>query len=203
MGRIPWNPSDQASSRFELPLLPVTACLIVLFAVRLVRPQFWPIPVFMIGLVAGNASLAEAWSAIGERQQLKRMGSAISPYVSPSDGYTVAAVAMPDRRFGPRRPYELVARLTADWPPELRQRFWAYRYDGAPSGYQQEQEAHAIFGSRGSCVPPGEVTWELRLLKRTGPLHNLIWVAESSGGATVVEPYCISADNVTSHRKPE
>ena len=199
MGRVPWNPADQAFSRFELPLLPLTACIVVLVAVRLVRPQFWAIPVFVIGLVAGNASAADAWSAVRGREQLRRIGAALSAYVRLVDGgYTVAAVDLPDRTFGPWRPYELVAQLAAEWPDEQRRSFWAYRHDGAPGRYLKEQEAQAIFGTRANCVWRPELTWELRLLKRSGRINDLIWVTENSEGTIVVEPYCLSRDGADS-----
>ena len=132
MARIPWNPGDGMSSRFELPLLPITAALIVLISLSLVRRRFWAVPILLLGFVAGNATFTEVWSAIRERQQMSALGAALQAHVSSKDGYTVAAVALPERSLGPRRPYELTARLAATWPPELRRKFWAFRFGGVP-----------------------------------------------------------------------
>ena len=74
MARIPRNPGDGMSSRFELPLLPITAALIVLISLSLVRRRFWAVPILLLGFVAGNATFTEVWSAIRERQQMSALG---------------------------------------------------------------------------------------------------------------------------------
>ena len=51
MGRIPWNPVDGMSSRFEFPLLPITVVLIVLISLSLVRRRFWAVPILLFGFV--------------------------------------------------------------------------------------------------------------------------------------------------------
>jgi len=188
MDRIPWTPGDGMASRFELPLLPITAVLIMVISLSLVRRRFWAIPVLLFGFVAGNTTFTEVWSAIHERQQMAAIGAALQPYVS-LDGYTVAAVVLPERSLGPRRPYELTARLAAIWPPELRRRFWAYRFGGIPPISRPEFEAEVIFGSRGDCTPPGEIQLRIRHVTREGPLDQLIWVSRKSDGSISVEPY--------------
>jgi hypothetical protein len=159
MGRIPWNPVDGMSSRFELPLLPITVALIVLISLNLVRRRFWAVPILLFGFVAGNATLTEVWSAIRERQEMSAIGAALQPYVSSKEGYTVAAVVLPERSLGPWRPYEVAARLAATWPPKLRRRLWAFRFGGLPPIYRPDTEAESIFGSRGDCTPPREFKW--------------------------------------------
>jgi hypothetical protein len=191
MGRIPWNPVDGMSSRFELPLLPITVALIVLISLGLVRQRFWAVPILLLGFVAGNATFTEVQSAIRERQQMSALGTALQPYVSAKDGLTVAAVVLPERSLGPRRPYEVVARLAATWPPELRGRFWALRFGGIRPFYRPDTEAEAFFGSRGDCTPRRERKWGVRHVTREGPLDQLIWVSRKTNGAIAVEPYCI------------
>ena len=155
MGRIPWNPVDGMSSRFELPLLPLTVALIVLISLSLVRRRFWVVPILLFGFVAGHATFTEVRSAVRERREMSAIGAALQPYVSSTDGYTVAAVVLPERSLGPRRPYELAARLTATWPPELRNRFWAFRFGGVAPYYRPDTEAEAALG-RGVVVRPHE-----------------------------------------------
>jgi hypothetical protein len=184
------------SSRFELPLLPISAALIVLISLSLVRQRFWAVPVVVLGFVAGNATFTEVWSAIRERQQMAALGATLQNYVSSKDGYTVAAVVLPERRLGPRRPYELTVRLAATWPPELRRKFWAYRFGGIPGlspddSYRSDLEAEAVFGSRGTCKPPREIKMNIRHVTRDGPLTQLIWVQPQTDGSVSVEPYCI------------
>jgi hypothetical protein len=192
MGRIPWNPADGMSSRFELPLLPVTVALIVLISLSLVRLRFWAVPILLFGFVAGNATFTEVWSAVRERQEMSAMGAALQPYVSAKDGYTVAAVVLPERSLGPRRDYEVAARLAATWPAELRRRLWAFRFGGIQPFYRPEYEAEAVFGSRGDCTLPREIKRDVRHVTREGPLDQLLWVNRTSHRSISVEPYCLA-----------
>jgi hypothetical protein len=193
MGRIPWNPVDGMSSRFELPLLPITVALIVFISLSLVRRRFWAVPILLFGFVAGNATFTEVRSAILERQQMSALGAALQAHVASKAGYTVAAVVLPERSLGPRRPYELTARLAATWPPELRRRFWAFRFGGIPPFYRPDTEAEAYFKSRGTCTPPREFKWGVRHVTRDGPLAQLLWVGPQPDGSIAVEPYCLNA----------
>jgi hypothetical protein len=195
MGRIPWNAADGMSSRFELPLLPVTVALIVLISLSLVRPRFWAVPILLFGFVAGNATFTEVWSAIRERQEMSALGAALQPYVASKDGYTVAAVVLPERSLGPRRDYEVAARLAATWPPELRRKFWAFRFGGLRPFARDEYEAEAVFGSRGDCTPPREIKKDVRHVTREGPLDQLLWVSRTSHRSISIEPYCPEGRN--------
>jgi hypothetical protein len=195
-GRMPWPPLDGMSSRITLPLLPITAALILVISLSLVRRRFWAVPILLFGFVAGNATITEVWSAIRERQELSAMGAALLPYVASKDGYTVAAVVLPERRsLGPRRHYEVTARLAATWPPELSRRFWAFRFGGIRPFPRPEYEAEAVFGSRGDCTLPREFKARVRQLTRDGPLDQLLWVSRNSHGSISVEPYCIEERN--------
>jgi hypothetical protein len=195
MGRIPWNPGDAIQSRYELPLLPITASLIVFISLSLVRQRFWAVPILLLGFVAGNVTFTEVWSAIRERQQISVLGVALQPHVSSKDGITVAAIALPERSLGPRRPYELTVRLAAAWPAELRRKFWAFRFGGGPPNYGLFMEAESIFGSRGDCKPLRKFKWSQRHVTRDGPLDQLIWVRPQTDGSISVEPYCIKDQN--------
>ena len=131
MGRIPWNPVDGMSSRLEIPLLPITVALTLVISLSLVRQRFWAVPILLFGFVAGNATFTEVQSAIRERQEMSAMGAALQPYVASKDGYTVAAVLLPERSgLGPRRPYEITARLAETWPPELQADFGRFALEG-------------------------------------------------------------------------
>jgi hypothetical protein len=201
MARIPWNPGDGMSSRFELPLLPITAALMVLVSLSLVRQRFWAVPILLFGFVAGNAAFTEVWSAIRERQQMSDLGAALQAHVSAKDGITVAAVVLPERSLGPRRPYELTVRLAAAWPAELRRRFWAFRFGGVAPIYRPDTEAEENFGSRGACKPPREFKWgPVRHVTRDGPLSQLIWVKPQSDEPISIEPYCIK--DQSEHQSP-
>jgi hypothetical protein len=202
MGRTPWNPVDAISSRFELPLLPITVALVVLISLSLVRRRFWAIPILLFGFIAGNATFTEVWSAIHERQEMSAMGAALQPYVFSKDGYTVAAVVLPERSLGPRRDYEVAARLAATWPPELRRKFWAFRFGGIRPFARVIYEAEARFGSRGDCTPPRKIKLGVRHVTREGPLDQLIWVSRKSDGSISVEPYCIKESERTSGSSP-
>jgi hypothetical protein len=202
MGRIPWNPADGMSSRFELPLLPITVALIVLLSLRVVHRRFWAVPILLFGFMAGNATFTEVQAAIRERQEMSAIGAALQPYVAAKAGYTVAAVVLPERSLGPRRHYEVAARLAATWPPEVRSRFWALRFGGFRPFDRAEYEAEAVFGSRGDCTPPREITWHVRHVTREGPLDQLLWVSRKPDGAISIEPYCIKESERTSASSP-
>jgi hypothetical protein len=195
MGRIPWNAADGMSSRFELPLLPVTVGLIVLISLSLVRRRFWAVPILLFGFVAGNVTVTEVWAAVRERQEMSALGAALQPYVASKEGYTVAAVVLPERSLGPRRHYEVAARLAAPWPPELRRRFWALRFGGFRPFDRAIYEAEAVFGSRGDCTPPREIDWDVRHVTREGSLDQLLWVSRTSHRSVSVEPYCLEGRN--------
>jgi hypothetical protein len=200
MDRIPWNFGDGMSSRFELPLLPITAALIVLISLSLIRQRFWAVPILLLGFVAGHATFTDVWSEIGERQQMTVLGAALQHHVSPKDGYTVAAVVLPERSLGPQRPYELTVRLAATWPQELRTKFFAFRFGGFPPNWRSDLEAEAQFGSRGDCKPHREIGIKLRHVTREGPLNQLIWVRPRADGSVSVEPYCIT--DLNEHQVP-
>src|SRR5262245_27659509 len=106
------------------------------------------------------------------------MGAVLQPYVAYKDGITMTAVLLPERSdLGPRRPYELTARLAATWPPESQRRFVAIRFGGIqPFNNRPDTEAEANFGSRGSCTPPREMDWVSRQFTRKGPLDQLLWI---------------------------
>jgi hypothetical protein len=195
MGRIPWKSADGMSSRFEIPLLPVTVALIVFISLSVVRRRSWAIPILLFGFVAGNATFTEVRSAIRERQEMSVIGAALQPYVASKAGYTVAAVVLPERSLGPRRPYEVAARLAATWPAELRNRFWAFRFGGLRPFVRAAYEAEELFGSRGDCTPPREFKWGVRHVNREGPLDQLLWVSRKSDGSISIEPYCIEGRN--------
>jgi hypothetical protein len=194
MARIPWTPGDGMSSKFELSLLPVTVTVLTVTSLTLVRQRFWAVPILLFGFVAGNTTFMEVWTAIRERQQMSAIGAAILHHVAP-EGYTVAAVVLPERSLGPRRDYELTARLSVTWPPEVRRRFWAYRFGGLPPIYRPDTEAEAIFGSRGDCKRPREFKRSIRHLTREGPLNQLLWIKPETDGSISVEPYCIQDGN--------
>ena len=191
MGRVPWDPNDGMSSRFGLPVLPLVAALIVFASVTLIRPRFWAAPVLVLGFAAGHAAFSDTWSAVRERRMMSHLGEALQSYVSSAPGYTVAIIPLPERSLGPRRQWELTARVAANWPSELRERFWAYRFGGGLPLYADE-EAGSVFGPRGSCRRPEEIDREVRLVVRRGHLDRLLWAEPHSDGSISIEPYCIT-----------
>jgi hypothetical protein len=161
----------------------------------LVRRRCWAVPILLFGFVAGHATFTEVQAAIRERQQMSAMGAALHPYVAAKDGLTVAAVVLPERSLGPPRPYEVAARLAATWPPELRGRFWAFRFGGIRPFYRPDLEAEQLFGSRGDCRTRRTFKYVIRHVGVEGPLDQLIWVSRKSDGTIAVEPYCIEEQN--------
>jgi hypothetical protein len=191
MGRVPWDPNDGMSSRFGLPVLPLAGALIVFTSVALVRARLWAVPVVLLGFAAGYGAFSDAWSAVRERRMMTVLGEALQPYVSTGPGYTVAVIPLPERSLGPRRQWELTARIAANWPAGLREKFWAYRFGGGLPLYADE-EAGRVFGPRGSCRRPDEIDREVRLVVRRGHLNRLLWAEPHSDGSISIEPYCIT-----------
>ena len=191
MARLPWNPGDGMSMRFELPILPMAAATTVLISLCLVRRRFWAIPVFVLGFVAGSVTFSEARSAIRERQQMAALGEALRARISSEPDHSVIAIDLPDRSLGPQRPYELTARLTYTWPQELRRRFWAFRTGGTPPFDRVDLVADGVFGSRHQCKTPQQFEWGVRLVTRNGLLDQLLWVRSETDGSVSIEPYCM------------
>jgi hypothetical protein len=188
MNRRPWAFGDGLSSRFGLPVLPLTAALTGLIGLGVVRERFRAIPIIILGFAAGNATLTEVWSAVQERAAMASVGNALQAHMSSADGYTVAVMAMPDRTLGPQYEWELTARLAATWPSALRDKFWAYR----------EARAARIFGTRGDCRRLSEINVEIRMgptlhrgVTRKGRLDRLLWVGRKRDGTPAIEPYCL------------
>jgi hypothetical protein len=191
MGRIAWDPGDGLASRFGLPVLPVLAGLVVRGAIGMVAPRFWVVPVVLIGLVAGSTTITDTWSAVRERRTVAAMSAALQTKAAQADGLTVAVVALPERALGPRRQWELTARLTANWTPDIRGRFWAYRMGGGPPLHYQE-EATRVFGPRERCTRPERLERTIRLVHRSGGVGQLLYVAPDGEGSFLIEPYCLA-----------
>lgn len=188
MNRRPWDFDDGMSSRFGLPVLPITAALMGLIGIGLVRERFGAIPIIILGFAAGHATLTEVWSAVQERTAMTMVGNALQAHMSSADGYTVAVIAVPARPLGPQHAWELTARLAATWPAELRDKFWAYR----------EARAVSSFGTRGECRRPSEIDVAIRMsptlhrgVTRKGRLDRLLWVGRRRDGTPAIEPYCL------------
>lgn len=190
-GRLPWNPDDGTTSRFGMPVLPIIAMLLVLIVLSLVRQRFWAIPILLFGFTAGDTSFIEGWHFIQERQEMALMGEAVRPHLSDQGGMTVAVLATPARKFGPPRQWELTARLSANWPPSQREKFWAFRYGGNPPLAAYTEEASLLFGTRAECKIPKEANFGVRLIERKGPLDRFLWVERRPDGTIAVEPFCL------------
>lgn len=192
MRRVPWDPADAMTTRFGLPVLPILAVLIVRLALGVVSRRWWAIPVILLGFTVGSVTVADVWGAIRERQTVTTMGTALEPRVAATEGLTVAVVSLPERPLGPRRQLELTARLTANWPAQLRERFWAYRVGGGPPLFYPE-EATLLFGRRATCRAPRTVNPASRPgpAKRRGDVSQFLFVAPGVDGAVVIEPYCL------------
>jgi hypothetical protein len=189
-GRSPWNPDDGTTSRFGMGVLPIIAMLLFLICLSLVRQRLWAIPVLLFGFVAGETAFIEGWHFIRERQDMALMGEAVRPHLSDQGGITVAVIATPARKFGPPRQWELTARLSADWSPSQRKKFWAFRYGGNPPLLYTE-DASLLFGTRAECKIPKEANFGVRLIQRNGPLDLFLWVERRSDGTIAVEPFCL------------
>ena len=190
-GRLPWNPDDGITARFGLAALPISAMLLLASLLHIVRQRFWMAPVFLIGLIAGQTAFTESWGFVRERIEVAEMGRAVRPFLSNGDGLTVAVIATPARKFGPPRQWELTARLAADWPATVRDKFWAVRYGGNPPLTWYLDEAGLIFGTRDACVTPKSVDLGTRLVKREGKLDRLLWVERRFDGTVSVGDYCV------------
>jgi hypothetical protein len=189
-GRLPWNPDDGTTARFGLGALPIAMMLLVAVSLHFIRRRWWVAPVFLLGTMAGYVAIDESTQFIHERTEMMEMSEAIRPHVSDQDGLTVAVIGTPTRKFGPVRQWELTARLAADWPPEVRKKFWAVRYGGNPPLTFYVEEASLIFGARGTCTAPKEIDFGTRLIQRKGELDRLLWVERLPNGRISIEPYC-------------
>jgi hypothetical protein len=192
MGRVPWDPADGMTSRYGISVLPILAALMVRLALALTNQRWRAIPVVLLALVAGVTAMAEVGEAVEERQLVGRMGAALQPRVTETSGHTIATVSLPERPIGPRRQWELVARLATDWPAEDRERLWAYRYGGGP-GLGYKEEATRVLGPRKRCRLPQRIGKRVRLVERQGPVEQVLWLAPGRRQSVVIEPYCLDS----------
>jgi hypothetical protein len=192
MGRVPWDTADGMTSRYGMAVLPVLAALMVRTALALINQRLRAVPVLLLALVAGVTALSEVSGAIEERRLVGRMGAALQPRVAETSGHTIAAVSLPERPIGPRRQWELVARLAADWPAEQRERLWAYRYGGGP-GLEYKEEATRVLGPRKRCRPPQRIRKRVRLVERHGPVSQVLWLTPGRRQPVIIEPYCFGS----------
>ena len=136
--------------------------------------------------------MAEVGAAVEERRLVGRLGAALQPRVAETSGHTIAIVSLPERPLGPRRQWELVARLAAEWPPEQRERLWAYRYGGGPALYYKE-EATRVLGPRDRCRPTAADRQEGSAGGTAGPGGaSALAGSRSRRKPVVIEPYCLS-----------
>lgn len=179
--QTPWDPADGMASRFGLPAMPVLGALVVLLVAGYLPARHRWIPLAVLGLAAGTVAAAEASTAHRERELLARMGHCMQPRVDANDQKTVAVVLLPPRSLGPRRQWELTARLAFEYPSGLSRRVWAHRFHG---------DAVRSFGRRVRCRGKQSVHHTVRNLKRRGILQELLWLEELEDGGIVMETYC-------------
>ncbi len=179
IGRIPFD--DGFNSRFGVPVLPIVAMLTVFLGVQLIQPRFWFVPILLFGFAAGYVTCSQVQSALHERRIMVHAGAELLPYASSSRGISVAVVALPERYLGAHHAWELTARLTYEWPPELGERFWAYNL----------KKARSIFGERANCNKTQEIDEEIRMVVRKGSLSQLLWIAPGPDSSVTIEPYCV------------
>ncbi|MGH9379805.1 MAG: hypothetical protein ACRD2Z_04230 [Thermoanaerobaculia bacterium] len=189
MDRIPWDPADGMSSRFGLPVVPVIAVILTRCVGLLERFRLAAVAVALLALVAGGTAVTDAHRAVEERELMTELGEVIRPHVARHERMMVVVVPQPSRGMGPSRPWELVARLSADWPQRLGNRLWAHPY-GDPMPERYNHDARRKFGPRDNCRFPGRLRRHVRLLQRRGCVHTLAWLGTEADGSIDFEPYC-------------
>ena len=180
-GEVPWDPGDGMSSRFGLPALPVLAALVVLLIIGYLPGRVRWVPILVLGFSAGLVAAAEATTATRERELVGRMGRCLQPIVEANERTTMAVLRLPPRSLGPRRQWELAARLAFEYPEGLSRRLWAERFFN---------EALRTWGRRIDCRGRKSVRYSVRKLKRRDSLGQLLWLEEQSGGSILIESYC-------------
>ena len=180
------------TSRYVLPVLPVVGCLMALPVVFLPRRARATAALALGALIATGAA-GDAAAATAERRLLAAVAPSLEPRVESSRGVTLVVVALPERLLGPRRQWELVARLSAGWPVASGRRLWAYREGGGPA-LPYTEEAHRVLGPRSHCRRPGRLNKDVRGLERKGRVGEVWWVEFADDGRATIEPYCRGAD---------
>ena len=167
-------------SRFLIPAMPVAAALTVRIALTIFRPRLVWVPVALLGLVGEYAAVAQASSAIHQRDFAASIGTALRPLVAANGNYTVAILSINGMD------YELTARATSNWTLELERKVWIYDYDAGVRA----------FGARTSCPSELQIHKHLRLLSREGPVDHLLWMEIRGEKMVSIEPYCKTAGSV-------
>lgn len=174
MGRGAALPSF--GSRFLIPVIPVAVAVTILLALRFVKTRLAWIAVAALGLICGNSAVSAAADAWRASQMIASLSPVLLPLVAPQVGMTVAVFSEPGMD------YELTARVTRDWPVDATRKFWMYDSDLGQS----------TFGDRTACRLPVDFNKDLRLVRRAGPVHSLLWVEVRDGSVHSIQPYCLS-----------
>jgi hypothetical protein len=193
MGRFPWDSPDSIASRYGLPVLPFVAILTVRGCLWITKSELWFVPIAAFGCTAGTMTMLDVYAAITERRTFAQLGTELETVVSASRDITAAVISMPNRTLGPRRQWEMVARITMDWPRDVRERFWAFRYSDS-SDLTYIEEAQEILGTRVAPRIPERLDVGMREVSRHGRLGQVLWINVKRNGRFEIEPYAQPLD---------
>jgi hypothetical protein len=180
-GLLPFSVMGRATtllefgSRFRIPIMPVAAAMTVALSLSLVRRRLRWVPAAVFGFLVGYASWTFTYTSIQQSHSIAAPEKALEPFVTSTDGYTVAVV--PFNRFES----ELTANIANAWPVELEKKLWVVG----------GETARLQFGDRGNCHAPAALDIHVRGLTRAGVLNKILWVEAPPGRPVSVEPYCL------------
>ena len=206
MGRDPGQGTD---TRYWIPLLPIAACLslrivcaLTVFKVQFVMPA-------LIGFLAGYSTACMAYDGNRELQRTLNWSHLLKSELSDS-GITVAVFTIeePQPRLNWRTKkllhYTLTARLTANWEPQDRERFYAFpdvdaarsRCDGIWESRVQPSGATIALNLSALRIESGTLSRERGILQPV-PIQKVVWVHVLTDGTVQIDSTEMSGNALT------
>jgi hypothetical protein len=164
------------ASRFHLPVLPIAAVLTVSLALSMSRPRFQVVAIAVLGLLAGVATVRQAWNGWRRQEMMASIGAGVRPLVRATDGLTV--VVLTGEKACPWD-YACTAEATARWTAEEGRSVWFSPARELPFDLDRESVCS------GSVVLDASV----RSIRRTGRVGQVLWVDVRPDGFRLW-PYC-------------
>ncbi len=168
MGRRP--DLTMLNSRFWGPIVPYALCASVgLLAALLKYRNLWLLPP-LCAVLAGWSLVSDGVQASDELRRVAAWGPELRQQMS-ENGISVAVF---ENGWQPDQPlpndYELTARLSQDWSPQERQRFWAF----ANFFWTARKDATSGIDFDRHLSSP-EIHRTTRGLARNGPISRVLW----------------------------
>jgi hypothetical protein len=166
-------------SRFFIPVMPIAAVLTIASVLTIVRRQFQRVAVGILAGLCGAVVFNTCWTSYKEQQLMAKLGRSLEPYVSSGQNFTAAVLSGHEYCMVDT---SCTAKATVSYSASLSRKSWICL----------KQEGVKLFGPRSKCSQDLEIHTAHPLVKRDGPLSNLLWIETVDYDNFSLQPYCVS-----------